>query len=138
MSFEVYVQCFEKGEPAGLARQKVREVFGKFLAEKERDLWQVRYDKMNSCDLYLSGDEEDTNKIKSLMVSRPCSDRRLWDGLAAILKLGNVVLYFPGCGAPMVSRSSVTRHLPVEMIERMGRPVCVATGKEIAAAVEEA
>jgi len=54
MSFDVYLQAFHRGEFAGIARQRVREVFGARLTETEPDFWQLRYDDSNSCDLYLT------------------------------------------------------------------------------------
>ena len=108
------------------------------MSEPEENFWQLRYDKVNWCDLYLGALEQDASKIESMMVSRPCVDGRLWDGLAAILKLGNVVLHFPGGAAPLFARVEVVEHLPPEMVKALGQPVCVATGKEISDAIDRA
>jgi len=57
--------------------------------------------------------------------------QRLWDALASVLALGDVVLYFPGGRPRLVARGSVTQHLPPSMVEALGQPVVVTTGREI-------
>ena len=131
MSFEVYVQCFKNGEPAGGPRDLVRAVFGEFLTETETSYWTLRYDATNSCDIAVDALHDDESLVHHLCVHRPCGDMRLWDALAAILKLGTVVLYFPGDGPPLVAASSVAEHLPADLLEPLGTPACAATGDEI-------
>ena len=134
MGFEVYVQCF-KGEAAGVPREKVRKIFGKQLTEVNEDLWRWGSDDVNSCDLYVSGNGE---RIESFMVSRPIADAELWDALFEILKLGNVVLHFPGCAAPLVGNKDTIKHMPREMVKALGKPKCVTNGKQISEAIESA
>jgi len=131
MSFDVYLQSFHNGELAGIPRQRVRDAFGTHLTEIGPDDWQLRYDDANSCDLDLMGDDTDAAMVLGFTVYRPCSDQRLWDGLASILASGDVVLYFPGGRAPLVARSTVTDHLPASMVEALGQPVVVASDREI-------
>ena len=130
MSFGIFLQSFHRGASAGIPRQQVRDVFGAPLVETEPDYWQLRYDDANSCDLYLTA-HSDPSMVRGFSVHRPCADPRLWDGLAGILALGDIVLYFPGGKAPLVGRSTVTQHLPPDMIELLGCPVVVTSGREI-------
>jgi hypothetical protein len=131
MSFDVYLQSFHRGEFAGIPRQRVRDVFGAHLTETEPDYWQLRYDDTNSCDLDLTAHDTDASMVRGFTVHRPCADQRLWDALASILALGDLVLYFPGGRAPLVARSTVTQHLPPDMVESLGQPVVVTSGREI-------
>lgn len=131
MSLEVYLQSFHRGESAGIPRQQVRDAFGSHLAETESDYWQLRYDDANSCDLELTAHDADASLLLGLTVHRPCADKRLWEALAAILGLGDVVLYFPGGRAPLVANDTVIQHLPPEMIESLGQPIIVTSGREI-------
>lgn len=131
MSFDIYLQSFHQGEFAGIPRQCVRDAFGPHLTENGPDDWQLRYDDANSCDLDLMGHDTDATMVLGFTVYRPCSDQRLWDGLASILASGDVVLFFPGCRAPLVARSTVTHHLPESLIKALGQPVVVTSGKEI-------
>ena len=49
MSFEVYLQSYEAGEPAGLRRAVVRSLFPVMADESEADDWLVRYGAQDSC-----------------------------------------------------------------------------------------
>ena len=69
--------------------------------------------------------------ILGFTVHRPCSDQRLWDALVSLLASGDVVLYFPGGRAPLGARSTVTHHLPASLIEALGQPAVVTSGREI-------
>jgi hypothetical protein len=130
MSFKVYVQSFHRGVFAGIPRQRLRNAFGAHLIETESDYWQLRYDETNSCDLDLAA-HDDPGMVRGFTVHRPCSDHRFWDALASILGLGDFVLYFPGCRAPLVARSTTIAHLPPDMVEAMGQPLVVRSGREI-------
>lgn len=138
MGFELFIQCFQDGESAGIARADLRDAFGDYLYENKPDFWQLRYDATNSCDVYLTAEDADIGKVQGFCVNRPCADERLWDALASILTLGNVVLYFPGGQAPLVGSSGVKEHLPPDMVEALGEPVIVPSGTEIRAFVREA
>jgi len=138
MSYEIYVQCFKDGAPAGIPREQVRAAFGKFLTEVERTMWHVRYDDENSCDINVDAYKDDESLVHHLCIERPCGDGRLWNALAAVLKLGPVVLYFPGEAPPLVAAQSVVRHLPPDMVESLGTPVSVANGDEIVQHIEAA
>jgi hypothetical protein len=133
MSSEVYIQCFEHGKPAGMSRKPIRDAFGDFLRESEPNQWTLDYGGKNSCTVLLQligGD------IHHLTVERPCADKRLWDSLASILKLGNMVFYFPGDAPPLVANDSVIEHLPPDMIKALGEPVVIRNGKDIVEQIE--
>lgn len=131
MSFEIFVQAFNEGQPGGVPRQQVCAAFGRYLTCDEPELLVVRYDDENYCEISLNPHLTEDGLIQGFSVCRPCVDARLWDSLASILTLGNLVLYFPGCGAPLVARNSARSHLPAEMVEALGEPVCIISGGEI-------
>jgi hypothetical protein len=130
MSFEAFVQCFKDGESAGIPRQQIREAFGSFLSDRGDD-WHLFYDAANSCDVMLTIDDTEETLVQGFTVTRPCGDERFWDSMASILRLGNVVLYFPASCPPLIADASVAQHLPPNMIEAMGQPKRVTSGKEI-------
>lgn len=130
MSFDVYLQVFENGESAGISRDSVRIAFGAaFVSEPELNRWEVRYDKQNTCDVYLGS--QGATMLDGLSINRPSGDMRLWDALALILTMGNVVFYFPGCKAPLVANLNASRHLPRDMIVTLGEPIVALSGAEI-------
>jgi hypothetical protein len=138
VSFEVFLQCFEKGEPAGVPRDAIRPLFPVVEAESEPDYWCVRYDELNSCRISVTSLSSDTALVESLCVFRPCADMRLWDALTEVMRLGPVVLYFPGDAPPLVASEAASEQLPPEMIESLGRPRVVRSGQEIAEAIKHA
>jgi len=131
MSFEVYVQSFENGEPSGMSRAIIRSTFGNFLSESEQDYWHVSYGPGESCALALSALADSTEQIHNITIERPCADHRLWQGLAALLAIGNTVLYFPGCSGPLVRDMAVAPHMPSDMLATLGRPIVVCSGADL-------
>jgi hypothetical protein len=131
VSFDVYLQAFHHGKSAGIPRRGVREAFGAHVQEAGPNFWRIRYDDLNSCEVDLAFHQGDSAAIESLAVHRPCGDQRLWDSLAVVLALGNVVLFFPGCRAPLIGSSEVVTHLPADMIEALGEPCLVKDGSEV-------
>jgi hypothetical protein len=138
MSFEVYLQCYDCGKPAGIPRAAVRSLFPVVEAESEPNHWSVRYDELNSCHIDVTPLAADAGAIESLCVFRPCGDPRLWDGLLAVMRLGSVVLYFPGSAPPLVATEQAGSALPPDMVDAMGEPRVVRSGREIVAAIEGA
>jgi hypothetical protein len=76
--------------------------------------------------------------VESLCVFRPCGDLRLWDALLAILRLGPLALYFPGDTPPLMASESAGEHLPADMVQAMGRPRVVRSGREIVEIIKHA
>jgi hypothetical protein len=136
LSFDIFVQCFRNGEPAGLPWHALILLFPVQAAESTPDFWHVRYDNLNSCDIHVSTLPKNEAFIESLCVHRPCSHERLWQALFTLLKMGNCVLYFPGNSPPLVADEAAVAHLPPGMIESLGRPVCVHSAQEIRSAIE--
>ncbi|SPE60703.1 hypothetical protein SBV1_470007 [Verrucomicrobia bacterium] len=79
----------------------------------------------------LKVDDADKSLLRGFTVLRPCADARFWDAMASILRLGNVVLYFPARCPPLIADDKVAQHLPPSMIEAIGPPKRVSTGREI-------
>jgi hypothetical protein len=131
MSFDVFVQCHENGGFGSFPRHWLRDAFGPHLVETEQTFWQVHYAETDYCYVYLTALSADADMIRSFTINRPCADVRFWDALASILAAGHLVLYFPGCRAPLVARPSARAHLPPSMIETLGQPICVSSGREI-------
>jgi hypothetical protein len=138
VSFDVYLQVFDNGEASGIPRDRVRDAFGAaFVTDSASGSWRVQYDAQNSCDVYLNLDAG-AGMLQGLSINRPCGDIRLWHALATILSLGNVVLYFPGCKAPLIANVNVRQHLPLDMIEALGEPMVLTSGAEILREIQAA
>jgi hypothetical protein len=135
LSFEVFVQCFENGEPAGVPRSAIRPLFPVVEADSEPDYWSIRYDDSNACHVRVTPLASDRELVESLCVFRPCGDLRLWNALLAIMRLGPGVLYFPGDAPPLVTSEAAGDHLPADMVEALGRPRVVRSPEEIVEAI---
>ena len=130
MGFEVYLQCFGESERSGISRAAVRSLFPVIEEESEPDFWRVRYDNKNSCDIAVTAMTSDEEMLKSFYVDRPCGDLRLWEGLLSVLRMGSVVIFWPG-GPPVVAVEAVAADLPVDMIDSIGQPKLVSSTEEL-------
>jgi hypothetical protein len=133
MGFEVYLQCFA-GEPPGIPRAAVRALFPIIEESSQRDFWDVHYDHTNSCKIGVTASDSDEEFITGLCVYRPCGDVGFWDSVLAILRMGPVILYWPG-GGPLVGSESVANELPREIMESLGQAKYVSSAQGIIDAV---
>ena len=131
LGFEIYLECFDGGQMAGLPRTSVRLLFPIVESESEPNYWSVRYDKENSCKVSLTPAASDQDSLVRLCVNRPCGDLRLWRAILRIMELGNVVALFPGCPAPLIAHERVTDHIPARVIEALGSPFRVSSAEEL-------
>jgi hypothetical protein len=131
MSFDVYLQCYDAGQPAGIPRNAIRRLFPVVEAKSELDYWHLRFDDLNSCKMLVGALPSNPELLHSISVNRPCGDIRFFESVLAVMGLGNVVFYFPGCPGPLVTNDTVGSHLPADMIEALGQPIRVESAEEI-------
>jgi hypothetical protein len=136
VGFEVYLQCFGETETTGIPRTVVRSFFAIAEDESEPDYWRVRYDSKNSCEIGVTPLASGREMLAGLFVNRPCADLRLWEGLVRILRMGSVVIFWPG-GPPVVAEGTSTSDLPPDMIDSIGKPRCVSSAAELVRLVQE-
>ena len=130
MGFEVYLRCFGESERTGISLAAVRSLFPVIEDESELDYWRVRYDDKNSCHIGVTADTSNREMLKSLFVDRPCGDLRLWEALISVLRMGSVVIFWPG-GPPVVADDAVAADLPKDMIASIGQPEFVHTAGDL-------
>ena len=130
MGFEVYVQCFGESEKTGISRTAVRALFPVVAEESQPDYWRIRYDDKNACHIGVIAVPSDDKMVKSIVVQRPCGDPKLWDALISVMKMGSVVMFWPG-GPPVVTDESVASNLPKEMTNVIGAAKPVHSAEEI-------
>jgi hypothetical protein len=135
MGFEVFILGFDRGQPARIPVQDIRQVFGGFLAGASPYDWRLTYEGQNQNAVTLLRDRSDRELITGLSIDSPCNDPRLWDAMASILQLGNLVLIASSDLPPLVASAGVADHLPAQMLESMGAPKCVRSGAEIVRAI---
>jgi len=136
MGFEVYVECFDENEQMGIRRAAVRALFPIVDVESSIDFWRVCYDAKNSCDIGVTAIATDRDRLKSLYVDRPCGDLRFWEGLLAVLRMGSVVMFWPG-GPLIVADEGVGALVPKELSGGTGEPRCVNSVEELIKLIRE-
>lgn len=139
MSFEVYLQVFADGAPAGLALDAIRAAFAGHLVELEPDFWRADYADGQSCDLFLQPPAKGDARVHCLSVHRPCPDPRLWHALYALLQTPGSLLHFPGGVAPLArDPAAAVAGMSASTLESLGTPVPVDSAEALQAAVVEA
>jgi hypothetical protein len=132
MSFEIYLQCFERWKPAGVPLSSVRALFPVVEGESEPDYWKVWYEEFDWCNISVTLLSTDPALVEHLCAFRPCGDMRFWEAILAVMRLGPVVLYFPGNAPPLVASELAGQQLPRDMVEAMGHePHIVQSAEEI-------
>jgi hypothetical protein len=51
VSFEIFIQCFDRGEPAGVLRASLRRLFP--VVETVDGRWTIRFDDQHECEIYV-------------------------------------------------------------------------------------
>jgi hypothetical protein len=131
MGFELYLFCYENGRPSGIPRENIRALFPVLEEKSDLNRWQVRYDSENMCVVSVKPLTGNSDRIESLCISRPCGDLRLFDSLFAILRMGSIILVFPGLESSLAASEFVRADIPEDLTESMGPPRVVGSGQEI-------
>jgi hypothetical protein len=102
---------------------------------QSRIVGTLEYHSKNFCAIYVRGYPSREDKLGFLTIDRPCGDMRLWESVLAVLRMGHVVLYFPG-GPPLVADEAVGAAMPSDEVELMGLPRCVQSAQEIVSIIQ--
>jgi hypothetical protein len=130
VGFEVYLNCFGETLAIGISRVAVRSLFPVIEGESEPDFWRVRYDDQNCCHVGVTALPSEKARLKGLSVDRPCADVRLWEALLCVLRMGSVVMFWPG-SPPVVADDAIGMNLSEYITDTIGRPRSVRSGEEI-------
>jgi hypothetical protein len=136
MSFQVYLQAFHNGEPAGIALQRIRDAFPAILNKIEDDYWQVNFSADMSSDVFLQFLSGNTELVHSISFDRLHADKRLWQGIYELLHQHGTVFYFPGATAPLIRNQGAYHQLPAELQQSLGIPIIISDALTIAQHVE--
>jgi hypothetical protein len=134
MGFELFILGFDNGEAAEIPVQSIRQVFGEFWVDSPPYDGRLNYDDPNLTTVSFLRDRTDKDRITGFTIESPGSDPRLWDALAAILRLGQLAIIY-GDGPPLIASLGLADHLPSELLESTGAPTCVRSGAEIVHAI---
>jgi hypothetical protein len=131
MGFEVHFFSFKNGEPVGFPIERIREAFSPYVTESKFYAWELVYGGELNGGVNIFPHPSDPTLLHGFVVDRPGVDPRMWETLADILAFGPFALIFSSKHPPMIGNADVARHLPPDMIESMGQPKLVSSGREI-------
>lgn len=137
MSFQLYVQAFANGDPAGFRREILYLAFGRVLIELEEDYWQVDYGERGRCDLFLGFLPSDVSLIHSVSIDHYVADSRLWGAIWTLLAQPGTVFHFPGTDAALARDPAVANALPATLIQALGKPLIISDYRAIARSIKE-
>ena len=131
MSFQLYLQAFSAGKPAGFTRNALRHAFAGTLIELEEDYWQADVGSAMRSDLFLSFLEDGSERIHSVSIDHASADARLWHAVWTLLGLPGTVFHFPGSDAPLARDPGTASALPPGLLETLGQPTIIASAQDI-------
>ena len=135
VSFQLYLQSFSGGTPAGFTRDVLRRAFVGLLEELEDDYWQADFGAAGRSDLFLSFLDDGSERIHCVSIEHPSADDRLWQAIWTLLGIPGVLFHFPGSTAPLARASGAGAEVPAGLRETLGQPIVIADAREILEAV---
>jgi hypothetical protein len=125
VSFDVYVQYFAAGQPAGIDEARVRGAFAEARIEDvDDDYWILHFDDDDATtDLFLGPHPLDPARVHGVSLHRPARAQALWDGIWRLLDAPGAVFHFPGVHAPLVRDPGAAAALPPDLRAALGAPV---------------
>jgi len=128
MSFDVFLSCFQAGEPATFPRALLEQAFGPIIADRSNpEQWVLEGGSV----LYV----DDGDEVSGFLVNRPPGYDEFYEGIMEILQQTSSVFYWPGGGC-VVANADVAKHMPEAFIEGLGEPTVVTDPSEIPELIE--
>jgi hypothetical protein len=125
MSVEAFLWAFQEGDVTSLPLDKILATFADFTVgwQPADGVLRVCFgDEVNCCEIYCGSGSEASNSTKGLIIFRPVEHHDLWRSVLAIMRLGNVVLFFSDDTTPLFAIQDAPRHLPADLLESLGQP----------------
>jgi hypothetical protein len=157
MGFEVFLNCYERGEHSRFPIAIVESAFKSAIKTKESIgensfVWKVEYEVeplpdapktihfngkdypyvvRDSSELYISAEDDDTNSTHGFMVAGPSANIQFYESLLLILSATRTALFWPGKNSLVVGNEDTIAHLPEGMIETLGAPFVARKAEQI-------
>jgi hypothetical protein len=133
MGFDIFFDCFDRGEPADFPIALIERGFGRYAEGKGPECWVLLYPDGARSELFVDATEAN---VSDFMVARPPVHPEFWRAIFDLLRETPSCLYWPG-GGPVIANPAVREHLPPEMIEALGEPTIVSAGEQILEEIEK-
>src|ERR1700749_3219501 len=119
MSFDIYLICFDNGDPGYFSTNIMEKAFGSSLISKEGGHWTLKFPDGGGGRMTT----DDGQMANGFVMNRP-SGGDLYDAIYEIMRQTRTVLSWSFGGAA-VADASVIPHIVKEMIESVGLPTVV-------------
>lgn len=126
MSFDIMLQRFENGQSAVFGRRVVDEIFDPFVVHRDPSFIRVKYPDRSGADIWIGEDETD---IGGIMFNH-CGGEQFANAFFELLRRTGSVIYWPGGGC-VVADPAVAEELPARMVQALGEPKVVRSGRDI-------
>lgn len=118
MGHDVFLQAHLYGGDQKIPTAEILKCFSPFIKERRDTYVDLALTEIDSCTVFLNTKSLHTT---ALIVSRPCGDDRLAEGLFEIMGLGNFALFQGSSDVLIVLREETVQHLPEGMVESFAR-----------------
>ncbi len=118
MGHDIFIQAHLHGGDQKIPTEDILKCFSPFITERQDTFVELKFTDLDSSTIFLHTTSSHTT---ALMVSRPCGDDRLAEGLFQIMGLGNFALFQADCDVLIVLREETVSHLPEGMVESFAR-----------------
>lgn len=119
MSYEYYLQAHLEKDAQQIPTTGILSIFEDFIVERGENYIRVEFEEGNSCDIFIDLNDPFES---GFMISRPCHSKQLGKCIYKVMLLGNFVFYEPDGKGAIIVNPETEYHLPVDMIEALGRP----------------
>ncbi len=113
MSFDVWLTCFQNGEPATFPRALLERAFAAIADRNDPERWILEGGSTLSLD--------EGTEISGFAVNRPPEYDEFWEAIMEVLRQTPSVFYWPGGGC-VVADPAVAKHMPDSFIDGLGTP----------------
>ncbi len=120
MSYDYFLQAHSNKDFQEIPIESILQVFERFITAKGEGYFDVQFDDLNGCTIYMETEEPVTSAIN---INRPCSGEEFTNCLYQLMKLGNFVFFEPNGNYPIILNPETEKHLPDDFLETLGKPV---------------
>jgi hypothetical protein len=117
MSTEWFIQAHTGGENQEIEVTSINQIMKDYQCNYHEDSVDIFFSSVDSTTFYYKCG---TDKISSIMISKPCPHHELNKIIFEIMRLGNFILFAPDAIYPIVLSDKIEKELPEGMIESLG------------------
>ncbi|MCL2365093.1 MAG: hypothetical protein FWC71_10575 [Defluviitaleaceae bacterium] len=117
MSKEWYLQAYNNGDPQFIPHAQIHAVLSKYPIRIEEAYVVVTIPEGN-VDFYM----DCPNEISDIMIAKPLVSPNLNQIIYEIMQCGRFIFFAPDAKFPIVLDSEVMDHLPIDMLDALGKP----------------